>query len=442
MEKLKLLIVCHFSNPQIRQKLELSEKHVYADFAVWITNKIKAYEKNENILLNIVSPHKGMKKKTQSFVVNEVNYHFYNAGGTASSFATKALNYIAMKVPAGFLRSVVEFFREAALDMFYSPQKRYVEKLVREIKPDIIHLNGAENPYYSSTVLGLRKHNIPICVLIQGVLNNPAYIASRKHIDQYRIKVEKKIHSLFDYYIVGTDEHYRLVKKDNQKANFFFSPGIRTIAFKPERYSINKKYDFIFFARVEPTKGVEHVLLALSVLKETHDDLKLLVLGPISMQYKTKLLRMCEELDVVENVTIAGSIPLRENLFKKVLEAKIFVLPTLFEGLATSAVEAMLLGLPVVTYATGGMPFLNKDGENVLMSQTGDIKGLISNMERLLVDSAFADKLAKDGQEFAKRVFNEEANMELNLKQYRAIIKHYHNGTLIPADLIYRGGIS
>lgn len=98
--------------------------------------------------------------------------------------------------------------------------------------------------------------------------------------------------------------------------------------------------------------------------------------------------------------------------------------------------------MPVVTYATGGMPFLNKDGKNVLMSETGDIEGLISNMERLLVDTEFAEKLAKRGQDFARRVFSEEANLELNLRQYRAIIDHYHNGTPIPADLIYEGDIS
>ena len=88
---------------------------------------------------------------------------------------------------------------------------------------------------------------------------------------------------------------------------------------------------------------------------------------------------------MVNNVIIGGYIQKREDLFRKVLEAKIYVLPTLIEGLATSAIEAMLLGLPVITYATGGMPFLNKDGENVLMAPTGDIDFLVLYMKKMLI---------------------------------------------------------
>ena len=71
----------------------------------------------------------------------------------------------------------------------------------------------------------------------------------------------------------------------------------------------------------------------------------------------------------------------------------------------------MLLGLPVITYATGGMPFLNKDGENVLMAPTGDIDSLVLYMKKLLDDPLYAQELAKRGQNFANRVFSEEANI-------------------------------
>ena len=150
-------------------------------------------------------------------------------------------------------------------------------------------------------------------------------------------------------------------------------------------------------------------------------------------------MQLCNNKGVANNITYGGYIQKREDFFRRALTAKIYVLPTLIEGLATSAVEAMLLGLPVITYATGGMPFLNKDGENVLMAPTGDIDSLVLYMKKLLDDPIYAQEIAKRGQNFAKRVFSEEANIETNIRQYRAIIANYKEGIPIPDELIFDG---
>jgi glycosyltransferase involved in cell wall biosynthesis len=229
------------------------------------------------------------------------------------------------------------------------------------------------------------------------------------------------------------------IKLCNPSAIMLLSVGIRTINIDPLAVDVQKEFDFVFMARVTPIKGIEHLLKALSTIHKVRPEVSLLVLGPVSMSYLAHLKGICEDHGIGNNVVFGGHIPRREDLFMKVLRARIFVLPTTIEGLATSAVEAMLLGLPVVTYATGGMPFLNSDGENVLMCETGNIECLTNNMMRLLTDKEFAQKLAHRGQEFAKRTFGAEANVNRNIRQYRAIIEHYHHGTPIPDDLMYTG---
>jgi len=440
LSRIKILLICHFSNSSVRRRLILNKKKQYQDFAAWITNRVIAYENSDKIELTIVAPHRGMIQKSQNFQIRGIQYCFYRTGGRVSTNIVKAISLMAQKTQSLYIGKIVDFFRTLVLDIFYIPQKILVYDLAKNIEPDLIHLNGAENPYYSVTVLKLKKLNIPICVTIQGVVSNRKHVGS-SYNDSYRIMLEKKILQSFDYYISGI-AFYETLKALNPSAKYFFFPGIRAININPNDESVEKQYDFVFFARVEKSKGIEHLLEAISKLKNQYPDVSLLVMGPISRKYANFLNELCIDLDIEKNISIRGSIPLREDLFRKALKAHVYVLPTLFEGLATSAVEAMLLGLPVVTYATGGMPFLNKDGKNVLMSETGDIEGLISNMERLLVDTEFAEKLAKRGQDFARRVFSEEANLELNLRQYRAIIDHYHNGTPIPADLIYEGDIS
>jgi len=438
MKTIKVFIICHFSDDKIRSHLLLKKNHKIADYAVWITNQINGYEKRNDIELHIVSPHKGMQKKRQEFVINGVHYYFFKSDPFLGKFIDNVLNYLCYYISKGFINRILEEIRGIYRLVYYYPQKIYVKALVKRIKPDIIHLYGAENPYYSSTILGLMYFNIPICVLIQGVISDPQYLQYGE-ADVSRVKLERKIHKKVKYFFVGDPNHFNLVKRDNPKAIFLFSPEIRTININAEKECVEKIYDFVFFARITPLKGIEHLIEAISRLKNEYPEVSLLVLGPCSKSYLAYLMQLCNNKSVVNNITFGGHIQKREDLFRKALTAKIYVLPTLIEGLATSAVEAMLLGLPVITYATGGMPFLNKDGENVLMALTGDIDSLVLYMKKLLNDPVYAQELAKRGQDFAKRVFSEESNIETRIRQYRAIIANYKEGIPIPDELIFDG---
>lgn len=438
-DKLRVLLICHFSNPGIRNKLDLFSDNVYYDFGAWITNRLHAYVGCDSLELHVVAPHAGMRRMNQSFVLNGINYYFYSAGSRLGKVFQSALTYATFKIGNGSISNILQVARHFYLALSYFPQKRYVKWLVVKVKPDIIHLNGAENPYYSSTISGLKNMGIPIVISIQGIVSDPQAIALTKYIDRSKIAIERKIHKGFNYYIVGSPDHYCLVKDDNPHAIFFFSPDIRLISIDPRSEVAHKEFDFVFFARLDPIKGIEHTLTALSRIKVVIPNVSLLVLGPVSNTYLMRLKVLCKELDIEENVVFGGYIASHEDLLRYVLRARIYVLPTLIEGLATTAVEAMLLGLPVITYASGGMPFLNNDGENVLMCKTGDIDGLTENMKRLLDDQCFTQELASRGQDFARRAFGIDENVKLNIRQYRAIMEHYHLHTPVPVDLLFKG---
>jgi len=435
MDRIKVLLICHFSNPEIRAKLKLRQDREYHDFAVWITNRLAAYKTCDELEMLVVAPHKGMTKRTQEFELDGINYYFYNAWTDLGKFIEKGFNVLISKVKFRILVSIIHFLKSIFWSIAFSRQKHFVRGIVRRAVPDIIHLSGSENPYYSSTILGLEKWGIPICLNPQGILDLP----NASCFDITRVEMQHSIHRKLTYYLVFTDEFIQHIKLCNPSAIMLLSVGIRTINIDPLAVEVKKEFDFVFMARVTPTKGIEHLLSAMKSLKRQYPKISLLVLGPVSKSYLTHLKGICEDHGIGNNVVFGGHIPRREDLFMEVLKARIYALPTTIEGLATSAVEAMLLGLPVVTYATGGMPFLNSDGENVLMCETGNIEGLTNNMMRLLTDKEFAQKLAHRGQEFAKRTFGAEANVNRNIRQYRAIIEHYHNGTPIPDDLMYTG---
>lgn len=435
---IRVFVICHFSNQGIRNRLILDDSCLYHDFAVWISDKISAFEKRDEIELHIVSPHKGMKRSRQEFVLNGVHYYFFNAGKSLGKLIKTSLIYALYRVQNKTYKNLVQLLNYAYSTVYYLPQRYYVKKLVSRTKPDIIHLYGAENPYYSSTIIGLEKTGKPICVTIQGMVSSSEYVGQRMVYDYYRERLEIDIHQRFSYYLLGP-EHYDSLISQNPKAQCFLYLGIRTINIDPMKEHVAKDFDFVFFARIVKSKGIEQLLKAISILKADYPNIQLAVMGPSTDTYLTQLKELCDSYRISSNVKFMGHISKREDLFKEALRAKIYVLPTLFEGLATSAVEAMLLGLPVVTYATGGMPLLNNNGENVLMSETGDINGLVLNMKRLLDNPEYADKLSKRGQEFAKLTFAEETNTNLIIRQYKAILSHYYDDVPVPEDLVYSG---
>jgi glycosyltransferase involved in cell wall biosynthesis len=79
-------------------------------------------------------------------------------------------------------------------------------------------------------------------------------------------------------------------------------------------------------------------------------------------------------------------------------QADAFVLPSHYEGLPLSVLEAMAGGVPVVVTRVGGNPGIVEDGRNGLMIEAGDATALAGAMERLLRDRALSRALGEEGR--------------------------------------------
>lgn len=138
-----------------------------------------------------------------------------------------------------------------------------------------------------------------------------------------------------------------------------------------------------------PTLAIEVIM----ELSKTYPDVKLTMVGPD----KDGSLQVCKdlavELGVAGKVTFTGRLS-KEDWIKLSVEHSIFFSTTNFDNLPVSVIEAMSLGMPVVSTNVGGVPFLIEDGKDGLLVPPGKkdsmVKAIISIIETPSLSSSLS----------------------------------------------------
>ena len=426
MNNIKVVWICHFSNNQVRSNLKLKKYFLknyikkilkrdvrnYFDFAPWITNYINEFEKIPEIDLHIISPHKGLYKKVSSMEINEIKYHFFR-----------------FEKPLYLDLLINKIFKNRR----YRSNRRIINSLVSEINPDLINLIGAENPYYSISVLDI--FNIPIFVTLQTVYSNPDR-EKFSFVNKSRWDVEVAVHKKESYFGCQGVMHRNLLLRNNPNSITFRTTF--PIQYPPKDESIMKKYDFVLFAALlSNKKGIEDALEALSIVVKKRENVTLLIVGMIPENYLKFLSLKVKNLSIEKNVIFAGYFEKQSDMHKFIQQAKFALLPNKLDIISGTTIEAMILGLVVVTYKTSGTPFLNKYGEAILLCDIENIEGLSRNMLKVLDSDEIARKLQKNAYIFIDHEYNNNKNTVLLVEYYRAIIDHFHKKSSIPNEFLF-----
>jgi glycosyltransferase involved in cell wall biosynthesis len=97
-----------------------------------------------------------------------------------------------------------------------------------------------------------------------------------------------------------------------------------------------------------------------------------------------------------------------QNVAEWLRAMDIFVLPSLFEALSNSLMEAMACGCCAVASDTGGNPELVRDGDTGLLFPTGDSAALAARLDRLLAHRDERRRLAERGARLMRESFTRE----------------------------------
>jgi len=179
-----------------------------------------------------------------------------------------------------------------------------------------------------------------------------------------------------------------------------------------------RDYRILFAARVTRDKGIYELIDAVGLLQKTHRGVELIVAGD------------SEELDAVKayardrgvmNSVFAGYVTGEEKhrLFKT---SHIFCMPTYYEGFPNVVVEAMAVGLPVVTRSTGGLKDFFVHGAHGFITESKDPQVFAGFLEQLITDGDLYRKISLHNYQYAQENFLASRAAERLQRIYRSVI--------------------
>ncbi|TDO95684.1 N-acetyl-alpha-D-glucosaminyl L-malate synthase BshA [Flavobacterium sp. 245] len=125
---------------------------------------------------------------------------------------------------------------------------------------------------------------------------------------------------------------------------------------------------------------------------------KLMMVGDGPEKEKAEVL--CMELGIYDKVIFFGN----SNEIDKILcMTDLFLLPSETESFGLAALEAMALGVPVISSNSGGLPEVNFDGVSGYLSNVGNVEEMAANAIKILKDDATLNEFKKNALEVAKK---------------------------------------
>jgi len=186
-------------------------------------------------------------------------------------------------------------------------------------------------------------------------------------------------------------------KKIQEKSVVIYNPANEQ--FCNTEFNGESKNKIVTVGRLFDYKNQGLLIDAFSDIRKKFPDMKLYIYG--EGEYREELERQIISLGLEESAFLPGAA---SNVAEEIKDAKLFVLPSDTEGMPNTLIEAMLLGLPVISTdcPCGGPKALIRDGENGLLVPVRNKEALVKAMMQVLDNETFAKELGTKAKDIIK----------------------------------------
>lgn len=318
---------------------------------------------------------------------------------TAAERAGVLVSRLTLSSQLGLWRAVVRFVQ--------------VVRLLRQRRIQVmhIHLTGYRGGRWA--------------VLAARVARTPAVICTIQiapaHREGWTLRLERRLMSALIHRFIAVSQVTR-----RRLTSYLGLPARKTVvipnaveldrynnAYKNKRYDIRSRFDIPddalvigSVARLSPQKGLTYLITAVPDILAEVPNLHVLLVGDGPLH--EELEAQARALGVRDRVHFAGY---QQDVPGYLSAMDIFVLPSLFEGLPLSILEAMAAGLPVIATAVDGTPEALPDGIAGRLIPPRDPSALARLVIELTNDPPMRAQMAEAGRIHA-RSFSEEVLLD------------------------------
>lgn len=282
---------------------------------------------------------------------------------------------------------------------------------------DVIKTNqipGSEVPLWIKKTM--RKKLIVRCGYLHSFFTKKLS-KDEKEID-YAVQIEKKAFLSADAGIVTTQWQKDIVvdQYNVEQSKIKVIPNyVITDVFKPDSKT-QKKYDLVFVGRGDGQKNIFNLLKAIQYLTTKKKNMSLLMVGKCCQNDEVKRIVEINNL----NVTFKSNIPNLE-LPHSLNQAKVFILPSYYEGHPKVLLEAMSCELPCIGTKVSG---IEEDLEHM---KTGylcatDYESIAHAIEEVISNDSLRRTIGKNAREYILRRYAVDIVSDMELDVIRTVM--------------------
>jgi sugar transferase (PEP-CTERM/EpsH1 system associated) len=297
--------------------------------------------------------------------------------------------------------------------------------IIRKIRPDIVHTRN-----WSSIdgVIGARLAGVKY--IIHGEHGREA--TDPAGANNFRKRVRRGLSPWITKFITVSAELRSWLVHDigirEQKVTQILN-GVDTEQFRPAEEKQAEKIKFGFqpdsfiigiVGRLDPVKDHETLFRAFKLFSGQNPGSScLVVIG--KGQLEERLKTVARELDISKKVIFTGdAVPIPE-LYRCM---DVYVLPSIFEGISNTILEAMASGLPVITTRVGGSTELVEDGKTGFLFKTGDYKSFAERLTGYFMNSSRAREHGLAGRARTEKEFALSEMVKKYESIYTSLLPH------------------
>ena len=170
--------------------------------------------------------------------------------------------------------------------------------------------------------------------------------------------------------------------------------------------------------RLVVEKGFDVALSAFTTVLERFPDARLVIVG--EGPERKNLATRAAELRLGNTVEFVGAVPV-EEVPHWISEAAVVLIPSRLEGFGLVALEAALLGRPVVATRVGGILEVVSHEQTGLLVEKDDSNGIANAVRSLLEDPPTAYEMGRNAQTRARELFSWDAHVNSYDELYRRL---------------------